>query len=73
MVQEFVGNFPETRYTGVPSFMVDRTKCDAFSRLLSHFDTGIDSLVETDVDVEKFWEQVPRMFGSISRRTLFVI
>lgn len=51
--------FPETRYTGIPSFMLDRKKNDVVSRMMSHFDTGIDSLVEEDVDVEKFWEQVP--------------
>lgn len=54
--------FPETRYTGVPSFMIDRKKKDATSRLMAHFDTGIDSLVEEVVDVEKFWEQVPTAF-----------
>ena len=51
--------FPETRYVGLPSFMIDRKQKDATSRLMAHFDTGIDSLVEEVVDAEKFWEQVP--------------
>lgn len=51
--------FPETRYVGLPSFLIDRKKKDATSRLMAHFDTGIDSLVEEVVDTEKFWEQVP--------------
>ena len=51
--------FPETRYSGVPSFMVDRKKNDTFSHLLAHFDTGIESLVDEEIDVEKFWERVP--------------
>lgn len=51
--------FPETRYTGVPSFMVDSKKNEAISRLLIHFDTGIVSLVDKEIDVDKFWEQVP--------------
>ena len=51
--------FPETRYSGVPSFMVDRKKNDAFAHLLAHFDTGIESLVDEEMDVEKFWERVP--------------
>lgn len=54
--------FPETRFTGLPSFMVDRNKNDAFSRMLAHFDTGIDSLVDEPLDVEKFWEMVPASF-----------
>ena len=51
--------FPETRYVGLPSFMIDRGESDAISHLMTHFDTGIDSLVEEVVDIEKFWEQVP--------------
>ena len=51
--------FPETRYSGVPYFMVDRKKNDAFAHLLAHFDTGIESLVDEEMDVEKFWERVP--------------
>ena len=51
--------FPETRYSGLPLCMVDKQKNGAFSQLLSHFDTGIDSLVDEEIDAEKFWEQVP--------------
>lgn len=51
--------FPETRYSGLPSFMVDKKKNDVVSHLLAHFDTGIDSLVDEEIDAEKFWEQIP--------------
>lgn len=54
--------FPETRYVGVPSFMVDRGKNDMASRLMAHFDTGIDLLVDEEIDIEKFWEQIPSAF-----------
>lgn len=54
--------FPETRYIGLPSFLVDGRQKDVAARLMTHFDTGIDSFVEEVVDIEKFWEQVPAAF-----------
>lgn len=51
--------FPETRFTGLPSYMIDRKEKDALVNLMGHFDTGIDDLIQEEEDVEKFWEQVP--------------
>ena len=51
--------FPETRFVGLPSYMVNKREKDAVAGLMSHFDTGIDDLVEEEMDVDKFWEQVP--------------
>lgn len=51
--------FPETRFVGLPSYMIDRREKDAVVNLMDHFDTGIDDLVQEEMDVEKFWEQVP--------------
>lgn len=51
--------FPESHFTGIPSFSIDVTSRKIFSEWLKHFDTGIDSLVQTIVPEEKFWERFP--------------
>lgn len=51
--------FPETRFMGLPSYLFNKAKGITFASLMSHFDTGIETLEEEEVDVEKFWEQVP--------------
>lgn len=51
--------YPETQYTGIPFFMMGRKKTESFSRLMAHFDTGIESLEEEVLAEEKVWEQFP--------------
>lgn len=57
--QKMLVIYPETQYTGIPFFMMGRKKNESFSRLMGHFDTGIESLEEEVVAEEKIWEQFP--------------
>ena len=51
--------FPESHFTGIPSFSVDDHSRQVFSEWLRHFDTGIDSLVSTNIPEDKFWDSLP--------------
>ena len=48
--------FPETRFTGIPSFVHDDSSRLQYSEWLRHFDTGIDSLIAQDVSLDKCWD-----------------
>ncbi|MBQ7178490.1 MAG: ATP-binding protein [Victivallales bacterium] len=51
--------FPETRFTGIPSFVHDDNGRLQYSEWLKHFDTGIESLLAKDVSIDKCWEYIP--------------
>ncbi len=51
--------FPESHFTGIPSFSVDDHSRKVFSEWLRHFDTGIDSLVSANIPEDKFWDSLP--------------
>lgn len=51
--------YPETQYTGMPLSLMEKKRNESFSKLLAHFDTGIETLADEVVDEEKVWEHFP--------------
>ena len=52
--------FPESHFTGIPSFSVNEAERKTYSEWLKHFDTGIESLEDRDIPEDKFWDIVPQ-------------
>ncbi len=51
--------FPETHYSGIPSYSTSDDARKTFSDWLKHFDTGIEKLSVLKIPTEKFFENIP--------------
>ena len=57
--QKLIVLFPDSKFTGDPSYAYDVKDRNTISELLKHFDTGIEKIINVKIDPDRFWDSVP--------------